>query len=234
MVPRQLQLVADVAADGDSRDGGNPKGLDHLVAEENPKPGPRDERPGKALGRSLFGENERPQPLLVAVECVPRPALRCGQFAGQNVGGRHRQRRALAGEKRHAKGRVAHECYTPTRPGSHADLTDAIEIKVIAGIESPKDSRQLPAVTLEYLAQDRLLRRDSVRLRLASACEYEQKQRSVVVEGKTTDLPAGSAMDEVNELVARPISGGFECRDAIAEVLLVRSCGPKTSLRTRE
>src|SRR6516164_4560946 len=196
MVPRQLQLVADVAADGVSRDGGNPKGLDHLVAEENPKPGPRDERPGKALGRSLLGENERPQPLLVAVECVPRPALRCGQFAGQNV-------------------------------GSHADLTDAIEIKVIAGIESPKDSRQLPAVTLEYLAQDRLLRRDSVRLRLASACEYEQKQRSVVVEGKTTDLPAGSAMDEVNELVARPISGGFECRDAIAEVLLVAVLRPK-------
>jgi hypothetical protein len=31
MIPRDLQLVADVAADGDPRDGENRKGLDHLI-----------------------------------------------------------------------------------------------------------------------------------------------------------------------------------------------------------
>ena len=66
-----------------------------------------------------------------------------------------------------------------------------------------------------------------MRLRLASAREYEQKQRLSVVKGKTTDLPAGSAVDDVNELVAPPISGGFECRDAIAEVLFVAVLRPK-------
>ena len=66
-----------------------------------------------------------------------------------------------------------------------------------------------------------------MRLRLTSAREYEQKQRLSVVKGKTTDLPAGSAVDDVNELVAPPISGGFECRDAIAEVLFVAVLRPK-------
>ena len=55
MMPRQLQLVTDVPTDGDLGDGGNPKGLEHLIAEENPEPGLRNERRGKPLGRLLLG-----------------------------------------------------------------------------------------------------------------------------------------------------------------------------------
>src|SRR5215831_4091366 len=73
--------------------------------------------------------------------------------------------------KRHAKGGVADQRYAPFRPSIHADLTDAIEVKVIAGIESREDPGQLPAVSGECLAQDRLLRREPMRLRFASAGE---------------------------------------------------------------
>jgi hypothetical protein len=50
------------------------------------------------------------------------------------------------------------------------------------------------------------------------------------VEGKAAHLPAGSAVDDVNKFVARPISGGFEGRDAITEVLLVAILWPKDEL----
>ena len=102
------------------------------------------------------------------------------------------------------------------RPSIHADLTDTIEVEVIAAIERRKDPRYLPGVAGEHLAQDRLLRRDPMRLRLGSAAEYEHEQRSIVVKSETADLPAGSAMDDVDELVARPISSSFECSDPIA------------------
>jgi hypothetical protein len=55
-----------------------------------------------------------------------------------------------------------------------------------------------------------------MRLRLASAVEYEQEQRSIVVKGEATHLPAGSPVDNVDELVARPIPASFECSDPIA------------------
>jgi hypothetical protein len=42
--------------------------------------------------------------------------------------------------KRHAKSRVADQRYAPSRPSIHADLTDAIEIEVVAGIEGREDS----------------------------------------------------------------------------------------------
>ena len=73
MIPRQLQLVTDVPTDGDLCDGGNPKGLEHLIAEENPEPGARDERRGKALGRLLLGMDEGSQPILIPSECLLRP-----------------------------------------------------------------------------------------------------------------------------------------------------------------
>jgi hypothetical protein len=59
-----------------ARDGGNPKRLDHLVAEENSEQRPRDEGRGKALRRSLLGMDEGPQQLLVPAKCLQRPALR--------------------------------------------------------------------------------------------------------------------------------------------------------------
>jgi hypothetical protein len=46
--------------------------------------------------------------------------------------------------------------------------------------------------------------------------EYEQEQRSIVVKGETADLPAGSAVNNVDELAARPIPAGFECSDPVA------------------
>ena len=73
MIPRQLQLVTDVATDGDLGDGGNPKGLEHLIAEENPEPGLRNGRRGKALGRLLLGMDEGSQPILIPSECLLRP-----------------------------------------------------------------------------------------------------------------------------------------------------------------
>jgi hypothetical protein len=73
MIPRQLQLIADVATDGDLCDRGNPKGLEHLITEENPEPGLRDKRRGKALSRLLLGMDEGSQPFLVPAECPLRP-----------------------------------------------------------------------------------------------------------------------------------------------------------------
>ena len=72
MIPRQLQLVADVATDCDLCNGGNPKGLDHLIAEEDPVPGPGNERRRKPLSHPLLGMDEGSQPLLVPAECFPR------------------------------------------------------------------------------------------------------------------------------------------------------------------
>jgi hypothetical protein len=45
----------------------------------------------------------------------------------------------LAGKKRHAKARVTDQRYAPVRPSIHADLTDAIEVEVIASIEGSED-----------------------------------------------------------------------------------------------
>ena len=106
-------------------------------------------------------------------------------------------------------------------------MTDTIEVEVIAGIERREDSGELPAVALERFAQDFLLLRDTMRLRVAPAGEYEQEQRAIVVESETAHLPSGRAVDDVDELVARPISRGFECRDPIAQVLLVAVLGSK-------
>ena len=47
------------------------------------------------------------------------------------------------------------------------------------------------------------------------------------MKGETAYLPAVSAVDDVDEFVARPIPGGFERSDPIAEVLLVALFRPK-------
>jgi hypothetical protein len=39
---------------------------------------------------------------------------------------------------------------------------------------------------------------------------------AALVKGKTADLLAASTMDNVDELVARPIPAGFECSDPVA------------------
>jgi hypothetical protein len=58
-------------------------------------------------------------------------------------------------------------------------------------------------------------------LRLACAHEDKQEQRSVVMKSETAHLPPGSAVDDVDGLIAWSIGGGIKCSDPITKVSLV-------------
>src|SRR6516164_1450708 len=111
MIPRQLQLVADVATDSDLCNRGNPKRLDHLIEAENPAPRPWYERRRKPLGGPLLGMDEGSQPLLVPAECFPRAFWRSRHFALQNARRRLRQCRRLNALNEYTKASVADQRY---------------------------------------------------------------------------------------------------------------------------
>jgi hypothetical protein len=51
-------------------------------------------------------------------------AARLGKLAGEHIGPGHRQRRALAGDQRHAIGGVADEGDTAARPGARSTASE--------------------------------------------------------------------------------------------------------------
>src|SRR5262249_61451572 len=75
-----------------------------------------------------------------------------------NIGGRDRERRALAGHQRHTECSVTNECNAATRPMLHLDLADTIEIQAFGPIQFIQYARTFPSSVPEPVPQYRFLR----------------------------------------------------------------------------
>src|SRR6516164_2102931 len=102
----KAQLVSNVPAEGElghTRDG---EGPDDEIADKNADLRLRRKGPSKAHSAALLSCDIAPQQRLISAKCLTILPPRNGEFTGQNIGGDHRERRALPCQQRHAEGGI--------------------------------------------------------------------------------------------------------------------------------
>src|SRR5580704_4927393 len=129
------------------------------------------------------------------------------KLTGDHVSGYHSEGRSLACQQRRAEGGVADQGHPATRPNVHLNLTYAVKIDIIAGIQRGKNPWAFPSDIVELLMEDILMpchiMHGGVLIRTVS--EDEQEQRAIIAHGEAGHLLARNAMTDVDALV--PLRG---------------------------
>ena len=102
VIVRKPQIVDNIPPECEPRHTGNRGGLDDQIAEPDAEAGLRRKSRCEALGALLFAADEVAQNFFVIAESFVVATGRLGELASEDVSPGHRQRRALAGDQRHA------------------------------------------------------------------------------------------------------------------------------------
>jgi hypothetical protein len=157
------------------------------------------------------------------------PSFALAKLTRDNVSRYHGEGRALACQQRRAKGGVADQSHPSTRPNVHPNLTYAVKIDIIAGIQRGKNPWAFPSDIVELLMEDSLVpchvMHSGVLIR--TVCEDQQEQRAIIAHGEAGDLLARNAMTDIDALVPGSIAFDFERRDSVTKIFLETTLASK-------